>query len=309
MRHPPERIAEIRPPPISPSLQNEFDSLLEKIDAVRKQFDDQGAARARALPRASAAGCEQSARSPARARRAAGLAILLTGAVALAGTLALAEGGVGRDFRSPTPLNFSFPPFFGFPGFGAPPPPPPPSQRKQSGARHATSVALCVRLCDGFVFPSAGAASDDGCAAQCPEAPTALYTSTPGSDQIDDAVSADDEAYSALPTAHRYRTSYDSACVCHRSSQGFTALSLNDSTLRRGDAVMTPSGLMVFQGAKSRSMSRSGFVPVSQAAGLAKAPRAALLALERSRLPRPPGGPGLANAPLLATSAASRPRH
>ncbi len=309
MRHPPGRIAEIRPPPISPSLQNEFDSLLEKIEAVRKQFDDQDTARARALPRAS----PNVARAPARRGAPfAGLAILLTGAVALAATLALAEGGVGRGFRPPEPLNFSFPPFFGFPGFGAPPPQPSPSQRKQRGASRATSVALCVRLCDGFVFPSAGAASDDGCATQCPDAPTALYTETPGSDQVDDSVSTSGEPYSALPTAHRYRASYDSACVCHYSPQGFTALSLNDSTLRRGDAVMTPSGLMVFQGAKSRSVSRSGFAPVSQAAGLAKAPRAALLALERSGLPRPPGGPGLANAPLLATSApsaASRPRH
>jgi len=303
MRPPPERIAEIRPPPISPSLQTEFDSLLAKIDAVRKQFDDRDAVGERALPCPS----QNVARAPPPRRiPRLGLAILLTGALAAAGGLALAEGGVGRDFRPPS-ISFDAPSnFFGSLGpVVQPPPQPAPGPRKEGGASRS-SVALCVRLCDGFFFPSAGASNDEGCAAQCPDAPTGLYTETSGANQLDDAVSTRDEPYSALPAAHRYRTAYDGACTCHRSPSGFTALALKDPTLRKGDAMMTPGGLVVFSGAKSRSVSRSDFVPVSRAAGLAKGARAALLALTHGSTP-PPAGASSPTPPLVATSAPGAP--
>ena len=50
--------------------------------------------------------------------------------------------------------------------------------------------AICVRLCDGFFFPSViTSGSDEACASQCPDAPTAFYSEPAGSDKIEDAVS------------------------------------------------------------------------------------------------------------------------
>jgi hypothetical protein len=141
-----------------------------------------------------------------------------------------------------------------------------------------------VRLCDGFFFPSATRSGGDGaCAAQCPDAPTARYTEPAGSDSIEDAVSTRGALYSALPVANRYRTTLDETCRCHRSlARSYSASSLNDPTLRKGDVVTTPRGFVVFQGAKTRSIAASDFVALSQARSLPEDLRAALVAMERA---------------------------
>ena len=57
--------------------------------------------------------------------------------------------------------------------------------------RRAGGRAVCVRLCDGFFFPSAtNAGGDEACAAQCPDAPAARYTEPAGSDRIEEEVSS-----------------------------------------------------------------------------------------------------------------------
>ena len=148
----------------------------------------------------------------------------------------------------------------------------------------ANRLAVCVRLCDGFFFPSAtSSGGDEACAAQCPDAPTARYTEPAGSDRIEDAVSTRGALYSALPVANRYQTTFDNTCRCHRSLiRGYSASSLNDPTLRKGDLVMTPKGFLVFQGAKTRPVTSSDFVALSQAPSLPKDLRAALVAMERA---------------------------
>jgi len=277
-RHAERQLSPTQPPPFSAALEREIESLLAKADALRKQCDAQVVAAeaiaAPAPPRSGAA-----ARGETRPRHVvvfAAIVFLLAGALLLAVKFAWADGGVGRDFRAPT-LDLR--------GAGVTPPtlvnPPPATRRARTDAR--AGLAVCVRLCDGYFFPSAAVAGggDDACAAQCPDAPAALYTERAGSDRIDDAVSTRGAPYSALPAAFRYRTTLDNACTCHRSPRSaFSVASLSDPTLRKGDAIMTPKGLLVFQGAKSRSATPSDFVAASQTTALPKALREALLTLQ-----------------------------
>ena len=145
------------------------------------------------------------------------------------------------------------------------------TDHKREAAR-ANGLAVCVRLCDGFFFPSAtSSGGDEACAAQCPDAPTARYTEPAGSDRIEDAVSTQGALYSALPVANRYQTTFDNTCRCHRSlTPDYSASVLNDPTLRKGDVVMTSKGLLVFQGAKTGAITSSDFVALSQARSLPK---------------------------------------
>jgi hypothetical protein len=202
----------------------------------------------------------------------AATAIVLAGALLLAGGLAWARGGGLWPPAAETG-----------PHDGAAPAVDVPSAPKQRETR-ANGLAVCVRLCDGFFFPSAASsAGDDACAIQCPDAPTARYTERAGSDSIDDAVSTHGALYSALPVAHRFQTTLDSTCRCHRSPiNGYSASVLNDPTLRKGDVVMTPNGFLVFQGAKARPVAPSDFVALSQASSLPKNLRSSLVAMERA---------------------------
>ena len=172
----------------------------------------------------------------------AAAAILLAGAFVIAGGLAWAFGG-GRAGR---PLWKWQPPR------SQRPRPSDVQTHRNREATRANGLAVCVRLCDGFFFPSAtSSGGDEACAAQCPDAPTARYTEPAGSDRIEEAVSTQGALYSALPVANRYQTASDDICRCHRSlTPDYSASVLNDPTLRKGDIVVTPKGLLVFQGAK-----------------------------------------------------------
>ena len=158
-----------------------------------------------------------------------------------------------------------------------------------------SSRSVCVRLCDGFFFPVAPvSASGDlagpeaACQNTCPDAPTALYIEPSGSDKIEDAVSTNGAPYTALPVALRSRKTLDNTCSCHRSSpRGYRIALLHDFTLRKGDAVMTPRGFMVFQGQKRLPFARRDFVSLKQAP-VQGDDRMALLAMERASAANPP---------------------
>jgi hypothetical protein len=217
-------------------------------------------------------------RHPSVASSAA-IAILLSGALLLAGELASASGRAGPNLQ-PSALDMPTT------GASAATAVDVQTDTKQKGAR-ASGLAVCVRLCDGYFFPSATSSDDDAaCAVQCPDAPTARYTERGSSTGIDNAISTRGALYSALPVAHRYQNTLDSACRCHRSPiDGYSASSLNDPTLRKGDLVMTPNGFLVFQGAKTRSVRSSDFVALSQARAVPKELRAALVAEEHAGAP------------------------
>jgi len=150
--------------------------------------------------------------------------------------------------------------------------------------------SVCVRLCDGYYFPI-GPLSRDGdlsdheaaCSGLCPDAPTQLFIEPSGSDRIEDAVAEDGARYVALPAAFRNRTTLDKTCACHRRpGQAFPLL--DDFTLRKGDSIMTPSGIVVFRGAGHSPHAQDDFATLADAA-MPRDRRAVLAAIERAALP------------------------
>jgi hypothetical protein len=151
-----------------------------------------------------------------------------------------------------------------------------------AGAPAASSAgAVCVRLCDGAFFPvSAGGAGSAAaqCDSQCPDAPTQVFYLN-GSDRIEDAISASGEPYSALPAALRFQRTFDATCACHRAAADYSPL--NDPTLRRGDAIMTPAGIVVFGGEEGGPHRQGDFIALA-GARLPRAKRQALAEMERA---------------------------
>ena len=163
---------------------------------------------------------------------------------------------------------------------------------KASRRSGSAGEPICVRLCDGYFFPVPVAADATAQAASCntlcPDAPTDVYYRS-SLDKVDDAVNAKGQPYTALPVSLRYRTTSDNTCSCHRDAVAYAPL--QDTSLRRGDAVMTPAGFVVFEGVEGAPHGAGDF------AALAKAPietsqRVALLEMERASLP--PARPSLA---------------
>ena len=64
---------------------------------------------------------------------------------------------------------------------------------------------------------------------------------------IDSAVTESGKPYSELPNAFRYRDELVAGCTCNgKDSAGLAAVKIEDDpTLRRGDIVASPNGLMV----------------------------------------------------------------
>ena len=149
---------------------------------------------------------------------------------------------------------------------------------------------VCVRLCDGYYFPTGPFSRDAdfpdqeaACASLCPDAPTRLFVEAGGSDSIEDAVSGDGARYAALPTAFHNRARFDKSCACHRKVSVGLPL-LEDFTLRNGDAVMTASGIMVFRGVGHAPFSQDDFTTLANAA-LPNDRRAVLATMERTAAP------------------------
>jgi hypothetical protein len=149
---------------------------------------------------------------------------------------------------------------------------------------------VCVRLCDGYFFPIgplAGANDlpnhEAACSGLCPDAPTQLFVKPAGSDRIEDAVSMNGAHYTALPVAFRNRATVDNACTCHRHLDQTFSL-LDDPTLRKGDSIMTPKGILVFRGAGRMPYDQNDFTNLADAA-MPRDKREILAAIERATLP------------------------
>lgn len=87
----------------------------------------------------------------------------------------------------------------------------------ESGKTYRT---VCVRLCDGAMTPMSFATTRDRfvldalrCKKSC-GSPAALYVQKNPAPDPDALVSLEGGAYSALPAAYRFRTTYDEACTC-----------------------------------------------------------------------------------------------
>jgi hypothetical protein len=106
-------------------------------------------------------------------------------------------------------------------------------------------TAYCVRLCDGRYFPIQRAANVQPaqiCNSLCPASKTRVFA---GPD-ISRAVAADGANYAALKTAFRYRDETVEDCTCNgRTAYGLATMDAHeDPTLRVGDLVATPNGLV-----------------------------------------------------------------
>jgi len=157
----------------------------------------------------------------------------------------------------------------------------------------STAKAVCVRLCDGFHFPtgdqSTGPAGlEASCNTMCPGAPTRVYYSR--SDRIEDAVAMrTGKSYRALPVALRYASTRDNTCTCRTDGlPGLPMVDVNrDSTLRRGDPVMTEAGFRIFRGAARMPYRPRDFASLAESRGVTTVSPVVLAAMERASGIRP----------------------
>ncbi len=150
---------------------------------------------------------------------------------------------------------------------------------------------VCVRTCDGYLFPlanldgrTAPPEQEQACAAACPGAETALYTVRAG-EELDQAVSRTGKPYRSLAAAFAHRSKRIQNCTCSPGPGGYARLLLTDTTLRPGDAVAGGTGAQVFAGRGRGGEAR--FVDFRRAAILSPGERRDLdRTLDVSRLER-----------------------
>jgi Protein of unknown function (DUF2865) len=161
--------------------------------------------------------------------------------------------GGSRQQAPSMPLPFASEGVSGAPQYDAP--------RSRAGG----SQAFCVRTCDGRYFPIAASDSQSR-AASCNSFCPASETKVVYGGNIDSAATETGRPYSELPNAFRYRNELVAGCTCNGTDQiGLAPVKIeNDPTLRKGDIVAGPDGLMVAgRGAERRGASLN-FSPVPE---------------------------------------------
>jgi hypothetical protein len=123
---------------------------------------------------------------------------------------------------------------------------PPDGQVSRPRSYGGSSQAYCVRTCDGRYFPISTAGNQSraaSCNSFCPASETKVVYGS----NIDGAATEDGKPYSELPNAFRYRDELVTGCTCNgKDPVGLAAVTVEDDpTLRRGDIVASPEGLMV----------------------------------------------------------------
>jgi hypothetical protein len=122
-----------------------------------------------------------------------------------------------------------------------------------------------VRTCDGRYFPISASDSQSraaSCSSFCPASETKVVYGS----NIDNAATESGKPYSELPNAFRYRSELVAGCTCNGNDQiGLAPVKIeNDPTLRRGDIVAGPDGLMVARGSADKRGASLNFSPASQ---------------------------------------------
>jgi hypothetical protein len=125
--------------------------------------------------------------------------------------------------------------------------------------------AYCVRTCDGRYFPISAAAGESR-AASCNSFCPASETKVVYGGNIDSAATESGKPYSELPNAFRYRNELVAGCTCNGKDQfGLAQIKIErDPTLRRGDIVAEPGGLMVAGRAPDKRGASLNFSPVPE---------------------------------------------
>ncbi|PXW56208.1 MULTISPECIES: DUF2865 domain-containing protein [Methylobacteriaceae] len=121
----------------------------------------------------------------------------------------------------------------------------------QSGAQTARGGAqvICVKTCDGSYFPMANlpdgrGGADEMCQALCPGTEALAYSMPHGDEALKYAATIKgSRAYTALPTAFKFRKSFTANCSCKKEGQSWAqSLAKAESMLVRhkGDIFVTP---------------------------------------------------------------------
>lgn len=136
--------------------------------------------------------------------------------------------------------------------FGGGQAPPPDQQYEMNTHRQATEGApryggsrvVCVRACDGYFFPlptNRRDGAEDMCQALCPNTQTLVYFMS-GDGAIERAGNREGKPYTELPTAGKYKKSFDPACSCRKPGESWAAaLQPAENMLKsgRGDMIVT----------------------------------------------------------------------
>ena len=143
------------------------------------------------------------------------------------------------------------------------------------GSMSGTYRTVCVRTCDGAYFPVSFATvqarfPDDErtCKALCPATEANLYAyPNPGGD-MNQAVSTSGQPYTALPTAFKFRASFDPACSCKAAGQTWSdALKAVDDKAQleqQGDIIVTEESAKKMQQQKMQAQQPKGTQPAGK---------------------------------------------
>ena len=134
-----------------------------------------------------------------------------------------------------------------------------------SRPRHGGGQAYCVRTCDGRHFPLPAADNQSraaSCSALCPASETKIVYGS----SIDNAATENGKPYSELPNAFRYRNELVAGCTCNgKDPIGLASVKIEDDpTLRQGDLVAGPDGLLVAGRGADKRGAALNFSPASE---------------------------------------------
>lgn len=138
-----------------------------------------------------------------------------------------------------------------------------------------TYRTVCVRTCDGAYFPVSFATvparfpdDEKTCKALCPATEANLYAYRNPGEDMNQAVSITGQPYTALPTAFKFRASFDPACSCKAAGQTWSdALKAVDDKAQleqQGDIIVTEESARKMQ--QQRMQAKSTQPPAKKGA-------------------------------------------
>jgi hypothetical protein len=161
--------------------------------------------------------------------------------------IALAQNNCGPQYANAAP-----PPPGGFLNnfFGNNNANPVPGMPTDNGAPSGTYRTVCVRTCDGGYFPISFATvparfpdDEKSCKALCPATEAELFVYRNPGEDINQATSINGQAYTSLPNAFQFRSSFNPACACKAPGQTWSdALKSIDEkaeAAQQGDIIVT----------------------------------------------------------------------